>query len=128
MLIPPVPFHQQRLCGQKLLYSTANFEKRATGSDVDKHEFQAETRMLLDIVARSLYSESEVFVRELISNASDALEKFRYIMNTAGDQQGKYEQVDRPLQILIESNKQESILTIKVSLFKMFGSKLNTKH
>lgn len=128
MLIPSIPFHQQRLCGQKCLHSTAKFEKKKTGGDVDKHEFQAETRMLLDIVARSLYSESEVFIRELISNGSDALEKFRYVMNTAGDQEGQYEQVDRPLQILIESNKQESILTIKVSLFKIFGSKLNKKH
>lgn len=41
-------------------------------------EFQAETRKLLDIVARSLYSDKEVFVRELISNASDALEKTRF--------------------------------------------------
>ncbi|CDW57190.1 heat shock protein 75 kDa, mitochondrial [Trichuris trichiura] len=41
------------------------------------HEFRAETRMLMDIVARSLYSHKEVFVRELVSNASDALEKLR---------------------------------------------------
>jgi len=53
-------------------------EEKATG-DADKHEFQAETRMLLDIVAKSLYSESEIFVRELISNASDALEKLRFL-------------------------------------------------
>lgn len=126
MLIPSVPFQQQRLSEPKCFYSTSNVEKKTTGGD--KHEFQAETRMLLDIVARSLYSESEVFVRELISNASDALEKFRYLMNSAGDQQGQYEQVDRPLQILIESNKQESTLTIKVSLFIIFGSKLNKDH
>ena len=44
-----------------------------------EHEFQAETRMLLDIVAKSLYSEKEVFIRELISNASDAIEKFRLV-------------------------------------------------
>lgn len=46
------------------------------------HEFQAETRQLLDIVAKSLYSEKEVFVRELISNASDAIEKRRYLQLT----------------------------------------------
>jgi TNF receptor-associated protein 1 len=44
----------------------------------EKHEFQAETRKILDIVARSLYTDREVFVRELVSNASDALEKLRH--------------------------------------------------
>jgi len=44
----------------------------------EKREFQAETRKLLDIVAKSLYSGREVFIRELISNSSDALEKLRY--------------------------------------------------
>ncbi|MBO8666465.1 molecular chaperone HtpG, partial [Staphylococcus aureus] len=51
----------------------------------EKLEFQAETRMLLDIVAKSLYSEKEVFIRELISNASDALEKLRYVSLKAGE-------------------------------------------
>ncbi|XP_042590654.1 heat shock protein 75 kDa, mitochondrial-like [Cyprinus carpio] len=49
-----------------------------------KHEFQAETNKLLDIVSRSLYSEKEMFIRELISNSSDALEKLRHKMITAG--------------------------------------------
>ncbi|NXA05745.1 TRAP1 protein, partial [Sapayoa aenigma] len=49
-----------------------------------KHEFQAETKKLLDIVARSLYSEKEVFIRELISNGSDALEKLRHRLMTQG--------------------------------------------
>lgn len=43
--------------------------------EAQSYEFQAETRMLLDIVAKSLYSEKEVFIRELVSNASDAIEK-----------------------------------------------------
>lgn len=81
----------------------------------DKHEFKAETRMLLDIVARSLYSENEVFVRELISNASDALEKFRYTIHTAGDKQDDYRQVDRPLEIHLETNKQNSTLSVRVN-------------
>lgn len=48
-----------------------------------KMQFKAETRRLLDIVANSLYSDKEVFVRELISNAADALEKLRYLQNTS---------------------------------------------
>ncbi len=44
--------------------------------------FQAETRRILDIVANSLYTDKEVFLRELISNASDALEKARYLSQT----------------------------------------------
>jgi hypothetical protein len=39
----------------------------------EKMEFKAETKRLLDIVAKSLYTDSEVFIRELLSNASDAL-------------------------------------------------------
>lgn len=50
-------------------------EAAQTSGEPESYEFQAETRMLLDIVAKSLYSEKEVFIRELISNASDAIEK-----------------------------------------------------
>ncbi|KAM3598786.1 uncharacterized protein V6R79_022574 [Siganus canaliculatus] len=56
-----------------------------------KHEFQAETKKLLDIVARSLYSEKEVFIRELISNGSDALEKLRHKLITAGGETAQME-------------------------------------
>jgi HSP90 family molecular chaperone len=44
----------------------------------EKMEFKAETKKLLDIVAKSLYTDNEVFVRELLSNSSDALEKQRF--------------------------------------------------
>ena len=48
-------------------------------------EFQAEIKQLLDIVVHSLYTEKEIFVRELVSNASDALEKFRHLRLTEKD-------------------------------------------
>ena len=70
-------------------------------------EFVAETRQLLEIVANSLYSEKEVFLRELISNCSDALEKLRYIQ-VAGD---TIQDPGTPLQINIATGNQE--LTIE---------------
>jgi molecular chaperone HtpG len=47
-------------------------------STVEKHVFQAEIRQLLDILAHSLYTHRDIFVRELISNAADALDKARF--------------------------------------------------
>lgn len=98
------------IADQRRYFSSINTEQTSK-QHVDKHEFKAETRMLLDIVARSLYSENEVFVRELVSNASDALEKFRYTIQTAGEQQNQFESVDRPLEIHLETNKQASTLS-----------------
>src|SRR6478735_3303963 len=46
---------------------------------VEKHHFQAEIQQLLDIVIHSLYTDKEIFVRELISNAADACEKTRFV-------------------------------------------------
>ena len=47
-------------------------------AQVETKQFQAETRKVLDIVINSLYTERDIFVRELVSNAADALEKFRH--------------------------------------------------
>lgn len=51
----------------------------------DKMNFQAEVGKLLDIVVNSLYSERQIFLRELISNASDALDKLKYMALTHPD-------------------------------------------
>ncbi|XP_072337497.1 heat shock protein 75 kDa, mitochondrial [Scyliorhinus torazame] len=71
-----------------------------------KYEFQAETKKLLDIVARSLYSEKEVFIRELISNGSDALEKLRHKLVSSAQDQG-------PLEIHLQSDTEKGSLTIQ---------------
>src|SRR4030042_5154589 len=47
--------------------------------------FKAETRQLLDILIHSLYTEREIFLRELISNASDALTRMSFVMLTNRD-------------------------------------------
>ena len=72
------------------------------------HEFQAETKKLLDIVIHSLYTERDIFVRELISNASDALEKFRHESLTAGDVFDSH----MPLEITIDLDEEKHCLTI----------------
>ncbi|KYN18965.1 Heat shock protein 75 kDa, mitochondrial [Trachymyrmex cornetzi] len=76
-----------------------------------KHEFQSETQMLLQIVAKSLYSDKEVFVRELVSNASDALEKLRYLC--LSDNEVTQVAGDRSLEIHIGTDKQSRTLTIQ---------------
>ena len=51
-------------------------------SNTEKHHFQAEIQQLLDIVIHSLYTDREVFVRELVSNAADACEKLRFLQSS----------------------------------------------
>lgn len=79
------------------------------GSKPELLEFQAETRQLLDIVTNSLYTDKEVFLRELISNASDSLEKFRHFQAT--NEQALIAE-DTPLEIRIELDEVTSTITI----------------
>jgi TNF receptor-associated protein 1 len=78
-------------------------------ADTQKFEFQAETRKLLDIVTHSIYTDKEVFLRELVSNASDSLEKLRYLQTT-----GKTPALsdDSPLEINIDIDAEKKTITI----------------
>jgi molecular chaperone HtpG len=72
------------------------------------YKFKAEIKQLLDILARSLYTNREVFVRELVSNAADALDKVRFesIRGT------EFHQPDLEFEIRIELDKDKKTFTI----------------
>ena len=77
--------------------------------DKTTHSFQAEVKQLLHLVTHSLYSNKEIFLRELISNASDACDKLRF---EALDNSGLYE--DAPnLEVRILIDKEARTLTIR---------------
>ncbi len=72
------------------------------------YKFKAEVKQLLSILAHSLYTNREIFLRELISNASDALEKFRFETLTGA----KAADDKLPLEIKIDFDKDKNMLTI----------------
>lgn len=72
------------------------------------HGFQTEVAKLLDLLANSLYSNKEVFLRELISNASDALDKLHFLSLTDQKLLGD----DPILRIRVEADKDAGTLTI----------------
>lgn len=76
-------------------------------STTEKHHFQAEIQQLLDIVIHSLYTDKEIFIRELISNAADALEKLRFLQ-TAGQ---NLHQAELPLSISITTDDQANTIS-----------------
>ena len=73
-----------------------------------KIEFKAETKKLLDILVHSLYTSREIFLRELISNSSDALDKLRFESNKGTDIEDK----DLPLEIRISFDDKKNTITI----------------
>ena len=82
-----------------------------TATEEQTHTFQAEVRQLLDIVIHSLYTDKEIFVRELVSNASDALEKMRLKQLTEKD----VFESERELGIEITTDEEAKTLTINDS-------------
>lgn len=91
-------------------------------SKATTHEFQAETKKLLDIVINSLYTERDVFVRELISNGADALEKYRHESLTR-DQEDLFDS-HVPLEISIDLDEENKELTITDTGIGMTGEEL----
>jgi len=76
---------------------------------LETHSFQAEIKQLLDLVVHSLYTDREIFLRELISNASDSMEKLRHLQGTEKD----IHDGALPLEIHITTDSEAKTLTIE---------------
>jgi molecular chaperone HtpG len=80
-------------------------------ANIETHQFQAETKQLLDLMIHSLYTTKEIFLRELISNASDALDRLRFEALTAP----KLLDEDPRLEIRLEVDREARTLTVSDS-------------
>ncbi|TQD97921.1 hypothetical protein C1H46_016446 [Malus baccata] len=88
-----------------------SISKRSQRSNAQHFEFQAEVSRLMDIIIHSLYSNKDIFLRELISNASDALDKIRFLALTDKDVLGEGD--NTKLEIQIKLDKEKRILSIR---------------
>ncbi|CAK9148298.1 unnamed protein product [Ilex paraguariensis] len=88
-----------------------SMSKKNLRANAEKFEFQAEVSRLMDILINSLYSNKDIFLRELISNASDALDKIRFLSLTDKEVLGEGDNTN--LEIQIKLDKEKKILSIR---------------
>ena len=82
---------------------------KTENSKTEKHEFQAEVREVLNLMIHSLYSNREIFLRELVSNASDACDKLRFEALQKEELLGG----DSELKIEIEVDEEAGLVTVR---------------
>ncbi|KAL3340805.1 hypothetical protein AABB24_029111 [Solanum stoloniferum] len=88
-----------------------SMSRKTLRASAEKFEFQAEVSRLMDILINSLYSNKDIFLRELISNASDALDKIRFLALTDKEVLGEGD--NTKLEIQIKLDKEKKILSIR---------------
>jgi heat shock protein beta len=95
-------------------------ELTALEGGADTHEFQAEVSRLMEIIIHSLYTDRSIFMRELISNAGDALDKIRFKSLTDKEELGSKSDFD----IRVKIDKESRTVTITDSGIGMTGDEL----
>lgn len=86
-------------------------ERKALEEGSEHFEFQAEVSRLMDIIINSLYTKKEIFLREIISNASDALDKIRFL--ALSDEGALGEGDNAELEVRVSFDKEARTLTIR---------------
>src|SRR6201986_1172779 len=77
-------------------------------ADQESYSFQAEVVQILDLMIHSLYSNKEIFLRELISNASDAIDRLRLELLS----QAELPEAEGPLQIRVSYDEETRTITV----------------
>src|SRR5690625_5386500 len=90
---------------------------------MEKKEFQAESKRLLELMINSIYSQKEIFLRELISNSSDAIDKIYY--RTLTDDSLTFNRDDYYIQVI--TNKEDRTLTVKDNSIGMSRDEITDK-
>ncbi|KAJ6343292.1 hypothetical protein OIU76_005098 [Salix suchowensis] len=104
-----VPFSDSVIDGEAKFRWYSNLIRHHPSPSVgEKYEYQAEVSRLMDLIVNSLYSNKEVFLRELISNASDALDKLRFLSVTDSELLKDASDLD----IRIQTDKDNGIIHI----------------
>ena len=68
---------------------------------IETKEFQTESKQLLNLMINSIYTNKEIFLRELISNASDAINKYKYLQLTS---EGKLNVKDYQIYLVVDKD------------------------
>ena len=89
---------------------------------MSKHQFQTEVSQLLNLIVHSLYSHNEIFLRELISNSSDALDKLKYL--TLTDEEMKKLDFEPRIDISFDGESDEKTITVSDTGIGMNGKDL----
>ena len=88
----------------------------------NKYQFSADIKQLMDLIVNAFYSKKEIFLRELISNASDALDKIKYQSLTNSELLGD----NQEFEIKITQDKENLLGLTGNDAYSMSGSKSNT--